>query len=180
MHESQPLPIVYHGVDSSPALLKTAASALQQAGVAHHLQVANLLHYTPTERFDLVALFGVLHHIPSFAERQRLVHRAWAWTAPTGLLAITLWLFYEQANWRERIVPWEAAPPPYRNLALEPGDYLLDWRRDTAALRYCHYTDAEEAARLVDGLPLLADYRADAANRYLLFRRGENADNPAG
>ncbi len=121
--------------------------------------------------YDLVALFGVLHHIPGAARRQALVRALAARVRPGGLLAFACWRFYEYPRFRERIIPF----PP--GLDVEPGDYLLDWRRGAQAVRYCHYVDDAEQAELIAAaqLTLVESYRADgesgAMNAYVILRR---------
>jgi SAM-dependent methyltransferase len=167
-------PITYDGIDSSPFLLKRADYALRAAGIPHRLHLGDLLGEWPfTAVYDLVVLFGVMHHIPAFENRRRLLQAAYDRLTPGGLLVVTFWVFYEAEDLRQRIVPWSDArvPPAYRQLDLEPHDYLLDWRRDTPALRYCHYVDEAESAKLLEGMPVCASMEADQMNRYVLVRR---------
>lgn len=158
----------YVGVDSSAALLDWARLAL--AGVDARLEPRDIVENPPDEalgQFDLVALFGVLHHVPG-AERRRGLLRALAErVAPGGLLVFTEWRFLDEPRFRERVVAWNAG------MQVEPGDYLLDWRRGANAVRYCHHVDDAEHARLVaaTGLALVEEYRADAANLYTVLRK---------
>ena len=172
LHE-QGLEIDYSGLDSSAFLLERAREALVNHGILHHLTEADILDYEPGERFHLAVLFGVMHHVPGFENRRKLLQRIMEWLEPGGLLILTFWLFYEDETLKERIVPWDdpRVPEPYRGLAVEENDYLLDWRRDTFALRYCHYVDAAESLRLLDGVDIIADFTADKANRYVIVRR---------
>jgi tRNA (uracil-5-)-methyltransferase TRM9 len=158
----------YVGIDSSSALLAHARQAL--AAVDATLIERDLLTEPPDEAlgtFDLVALFGVLHHVPGADRRLHLIRSLAERVAPGGWLVWTEWRFLDLPRFRERIVPWDG------ELQVEPGDYLLDWRRGANALRYCHAVDDAEHARLVDaaGLTLVAEYRADAANVYTVLKR---------
>jgi len=159
--------IRYHGLDSSPALLARAAQAL--AGMDVRLDLWDAVEQPPPEgAYELVALFGVLHHVPGAARRQALVRALAECVAPGGLLAFTTWRFHEQPRFRQRIVPW---PDEYE---VESGDYLLDWRRGARALRYCHYADDAEHAALVraSGLREVETFRADGdLNAYSVLRR---------
>jgi SAM-dependent methyltransferase len=162
--------IRYHGMDNNPALLEHAKAAL-----------ANLPNTTLEERdiienppdsglYDLVALFGVIHHIPGAARRQAFMQNLTRHVKPGGIFAFACWRFYEYERFRQRIVPWPADIP------VEANDFLLDWRRGKAALRYCHYVDDAEHAALVaaTGLTEIQSYRADgfdgAVNRYSLLK----------
>jgi SAM-dependent methyltransferase len=161
-------PLRYHGLDNNPALLERARAALPEAT----FELCDVIENPPESgQYDLVALLGVLHHIPGYAARRAFMRGLAERVAPGGLLVFTAWRFYEYPRFRERIVPW----PP--DMPVEPGDYLLDWRRGERALRYCHYVDDAEHAALVaaTGLREIATYRADGqtgdANRYSLLRR---------
>jgi SAM-dependent methyltransferase len=124
-----------------------------------------------TGAYDLVALFGVLHHIPGYAQRRDVMRALAERVAPGGLLAFAAWRFYDFERFRARIVPWPD------DIEVERHDYLLDWRQGGRALRYCHYVDDDEHADLIaaTGLSALATYRADGRanniNRYSLLKR---------
>lgn len=146
----------YHGMDNNPMLLDRAHKAL--ASIDAQLEERDIVDQPPeTGAYNLVALFGVLHHIPGTERRLALVKTLSERVAPHGLLVFTCWRFYEYPRFQERIVPIPEA------LNAEPGDYLLDWRRGSQALRYCHYVDDEELKRLIDssGLRPILQYRAD-------------------
>ncbi len=170
----------YHGIDSSAALIARAAVALAAlANVTATFDQRDLVEQplggAPDDslgQFDLVALFGVLHHVPGADRRAGLLRALADQVALGGILAFTEWRFADEPRFRERIVAWDAIAE-VSTLAVEPGDSLLDWRRGTTALRYCHHVDDAEHARLIAavGLPLIAEYRADAANLYTIFRK---------
>ncbi len=165
--------LVYHGVDNSAALLERARVALAgQPGLTAAFEERDIVENPPDAgSYDLVVLFGVLHHVPGFARRQDLLRRLAGRVKPGGLLVFAAWRFYEYDRFRERIIPWPA------DIEVERNDYLLDWRRGQPALRYCHYIDDAEQNSLVDacGLRLVMTYRADGqdgrANAYSLLRQ---------
>lgn len=171
---SQPLTALsYHGVDSSAALLAHARESLTgKSGLTFVLEQRDILENPPdADEYDLVVLLGVLHHIPGYEQRQRVMQRLAARVKPGGLLVFTAWRFYEYERFRERIAAWSP------DVQVEANDYLLDWRRGTVSLRYCHYTnDAEHKALIATtGLSVVDDFRADgqdgAANRYSVLRK---------
>ncbi|MCC6615027.1 MAG: methyltransferase domain-containing protein [Anaerolineae bacterium] len=165
--------LTYHGIDNSGALLDYAGSALDGLpGVSTNLELRDVVDAPlPDSAYDLVVLFGVLHHVPGAERRQRLVRSAAERLAPGGLLVFACWRFYEYPRFRERIVPWAADD------AVETNDYLLDWRRGSTALRYCHYVDDAEHAALVaaSGLIEIERYRADGetgdVNQYSVLKQ---------
>lgn len=165
-------PFRYIGIDSSPELLTIARPQLAGAGIEATLLEGDLaLDELPRHSARLVALFGVIHHVPGFARRKRLLAAAADCVAPDGYLAFACWRFYEQERFRRRIVAWDA------DLKVERHDYLLDWRRGERALRYCHFVDDEEHDRLAaaTGLAVIANFRADGVegdlNRYTILRK---------
>lgn len=170
-------PILYHGLDSNAGLLEHARKELTQyAHVTVRLDQQDILEQPPDEgAYDLVALFGVLHHIPGAENRVNLLRTLAERVAPGGLLAYTCWRFYEIKNLRERIIDWPD------DLERESGDYLLDWQRGVQAIRYCHFVDDAEVETLsaAVALPRAATYRADgpnnSANLYLIHQRPQNS-----
>ena len=154
--------IAYTGVDASPRLLDAARDVLLTAHEAEfRLIEANFLSEPdalPTGPFDLVALFGVLHHVPGAERRERLIQALAERVVPGGVLGFTAWRFQSQP----RFLDHQVQPPT--DLALDPGDVLLDWRAEGVhAVRYCHALNEEELTILVreSGLALLDAYRAD-------------------
>lgn len=162
----------YHGVDNNPALLEHARLAITELSqVSVVLEERDIVEKPPTtDEYDLVALFGILHHVPGYERRLSLIRSLAERVAPGGMLAFACWRFYEYERFRERIVPWP------EDIEVEPNDYLLDWRRGHVTLRYCHYVDDTEHAALVvaTGMREVVTYRADGqtgdANRYSLLR----------
>lgn len=165
--------LAYHGQDNNRALLGYAREALSaQPGLTFTLEERDIVEHPPDEgQYDLVAAFGLLHHIPGSQQRQGFVQALAARLAPGGLLVFACWRFYEYERFRRRIIPWP------EGFDVEARDYLLDWRRGQTALRYCHYVDDTEQAALAtaSGLVLLASWRADGfagdVNAYSLLRK---------
>lgn len=171
--------LTYHGADSSAALLERARAALSgKASVSATFSHLDLLDPPQLDgAYRLIALIAVLHHIPGRARRAELVRTLAERIAPGGLLIFTSWRFHEFPRFQRRLLPWDA------DLAgrVEPGDYLLDWRRgrhaDLPALRYCHAIDDDEEAELISasGLRPIMAFRADGegdrANSYVVLRK---------
>jgi tRNA (uracil-5-)-methyltransferase TRM9 len=148
--------ITYHGMDNNAKLLDFARASLPDATFEQRDMVENP---PDSGQYDLVALFGVIHHIPGFEERKRFMRTLTARVAPGGMLAFASWRFYEFERFRERIMAWDEELVG----EVEKHDYLLDWRRGENALRYCHYVDDAEQQALIEatGLKEVVTYRAD-------------------
>lgn len=130
-------------------------------------------------RFDLIVLFGVLHHVPSRRSRLGLLRRGLDHLKSGGLLACSIWRFDHQRSFPRKIVPWEhhnaTARRPIDTSQLEPGDHLLTWAGDSGTPRYCHLMSGGEIAAMTKSLPLIEQFCADGPdgdhNLYLIFSR---------
>lgn len=177
------LSLHYHGLDTDAGLLARAREALTpgpspssgRTNLLVELEERDAITYPPDSgAYDLVVLFGVLHHVPGSETRQALLRALADRVAPGGLLAFACWRFLEYRRFRDRIVPW----PDDLAGAVQASDHLLDWRGgEASALRYCHYVDETEHAALVSatGLTEIDTYRADGRsgdmNRYSILRK---------
>ncbi len=175
--EHLPKPLTYHGIDLSAALLDRARQSLAGVdGLRVTLEARDIVQRPPDSgAYDLVALIAVLHHVPGRAQREHLVQALAARLNVGGLLVFSAWRFMDSPRLAARVVPFPEDLAPH----VEPGDYLLDWRRGTNALRYCHAIDAEEQAALISasGLRMVDIFDADGENnqlnRYSVLRRAE-------
>lgn len=146
--------IDYTGIDNNQYLLDRACESLPQAKLINQ---DILKPWTLKDKFDLIVLFAVLHHIPTLANRLKILQRAKKLLKPNGLLVFTTWQFD-----KSKIVK-----------KIAKNDYLLYWKKGITALRYCHLFDDEEISRLVKNLKmrLVADFTADENNRYLILAK---------
>jgi SAM-dependent methyltransferase len=175
----------YLGIDSSEALLEIAR---RRAPRRERIRFArcdvvngDLDRDLPPGPFDLIGLFGILHHVPGVDRRGELVEKLARRLAPGGHLALASWRFGAFERFRRRILSWEDynrdAKAPVDASHLEPGDHLLRWGGEGDPPRYCHFADAEELDRLLAGLCLecVDSFHADGAsgdlNHYRLLRR---------
>ncbi len=178
------VPVIYHGIDFSEGLLEAARRTLGTYPSAQvTLEARDVIeqpHLSDLAGFDLIAAFGLLHHVPGVDRRAALIHALADRVLPGGMLVWTEWRFHEYERFRERVI---ATPG---DLDVEHGDYLLDWGGSAGmppdvARRYCHYIDDAESERLIhaSGLELVTTYRADGhtrdCNRYVVVRRDENS-----
>lgn len=161
--------VQYVGIDASEPLLAAAQArterlrcvraALLQLDITEEGWPAAL----PIAQYDGIAALAVLHHLPGWAMRRRLMEAMAALLAPGGAVAVSTWQFMDSPRLRRRVVPWEAVG--LTAAEVEPGDYLLDWRQGGYALRYCRLINEAELAALATeaGLGVQATFRADGA-----------------
>jgi SAM-dependent methyltransferase len=170
----------YTGVDYSGAMLEHAERALEETNIS----AAKLVQAAITDGgwvtevgsdFDWVMMRAVLHHIPGYISRRRAVALALSVLAPAGRLAVANWQFLDVARLRRRVLPWSAVG--LTEADVEPGDYLLDWRRGSVVIRYVHLVDEAETRRLAEDLGLEVEelFRADGhtgdLTLYAILRR---------
>ncbi len=178
----------YLGIDGCAALLRAAASRLDGVVEAPELRRVDILEtdvdrVLGNERFDLVALFGVLHHIPGRGHRRDLIRRLGHLLTPGGMLAASIWLPDRRTpQFARRVVPWRAFNRQQQRSGLETldaaeaGDTLLSWGGDSEHPRYCHFPDDAEIDHWITAPgPCLADrFEADGPsgrdNLYLVWQ----------
>lgn len=186
-------PVRYRGVDSCPELARGWAPP---AGWEARLVGADLVCALLDDRApcaldvalggageqDLVACFGFLHHVPTFAARLRLLRALAARLAPGGTCCVSLWRFMSDAGLAERARRTTAEAASELGLgagSLGEGDYLLGWQGVPGAWRYCHSFSGDEVDALVCDLGcgvevadrFRSDGRTGSLNAYLVLRR---------
>ena len=177
----------YTGVDQSSALLASARTRMDgcEGAVPRWLEDDVLGEQPgsslPAGPFDLVAAFGLLHHVPGQRQRRSLVEALAQRVGESGRLVLTAWQFATAERFESRIIPWAeynaTAGDPVTPSELENGDYLLSFGDRSDPLRYCHHCDDAEFKELVasSGLHLIDDFEADGRsgdlNRYAVLEK---------
>lgn len=170
------LPTNYCGVDASAELLALARERNDLvAGAAFaRVDVIEDARALPAGPFELIGMFGVIHHIPGERARVELLRALSARLAPSGTLAVAFWRTTADEDPAKR-VPWESVALDASDL--EPGDRLLRFDTDPSVFRFAHFADESELDRLASAidLPLRARFDSDGAggiaNAYLLWSR---------
>lgn len=160
-----PQDFYYYGTDLSKELIKIGESILSKTQLKYKLKADNILEFnSPDQKFDVIVSFGVLHHIPSYENREKFFNFVNSNLNPGGIFVITAWDFMNHERFREKI----ASADEIKKLGLnqndlEGNDYILDWKRGDRALRYCHHTNHEEALKLIkkSNFTLLENFTAD-------------------
>ncbi len=167
----------YLGLDFSRPLLSEAQLAPDtQAPIVTFLQIdltrltpdqipPPLFHPDPTSvsrsAWMVITCFATLHHIPCQTWRFQLLQTIHALLADDGRFLLSNWQFLNSARLRQRIQPWERIGLTADDV--EPGDYLLDWRRGGEGLRYVHHFTEQELAALAQaaGFTILDSFYSD-------------------
>jgi SAM-dependent methyltransferase len=171
----------YTGLDTCRELIEIARAAgelgAQPEFVELDLVLGDLAAALGGQRFDFIACFGLLHHVPGQARRRALLDTLIAQLAPGGLLSVTCWRLTSFVRFRDKIVPWTQAEAPIDPARLEAGDHLLPFGSGEG-LRYVHFAHEDETAELLDSLPVervaswRADGKSDDLNQYFVIRPG--------
>lgn len=172
--------IIYHGTDSNSFLLSEAEKKLHS--VEHKLICHDLVTELSSgtfsqsfsgETYDLIVIFGVLHHIPSAWLRSQLLDTLHTLLNPDGRVCLSLWQFAQFMN--EHTKQCQPESVQIQKAELELGDYLLGWHSQLDTPRYCHSFETSEALALIanSGWNVTAHYTADgkqnSANLYLVL-----------
>lgn len=157
--------VAYTGIDAVPELIEVARAQAGQLNIStefHTLDVSRSgwSDLFRSELFEYIVALAVLHHIPSFKLRVRVLREMAGLLAPRGRILLSTWQFVDSERMRRKIVDWTEAEIPAE--ALEPGDYLLDWNRGGRGLRYCHLVNEVELGQLAaeSGLSVRTTFRA--------------------
>ncbi len=159
----------YLGVDLTPALIEVAQARLPGLQhVAARFRVADIAvpgWAAPLQTdgpFDLVLALAVLHHLPGFDLRQRVVAEFVSLLRPGGKIILSNWQFTRRARLRNKLVPWSVLGIDENQV--EPGDALLDWKRGGTGYRYVHLLTEKEVSDLAAAasLTVVSQFYADA------------------
>jgi tRNA (uracil-5-)-methyltransferase TRM9 len=151
---SQYKKIDYTGLDNNQYLL-------DQIPFGHKIKQDITQPWRLKDKFNLIVLMAVLHHIPTKTARLKILQQAKKLLLPGGLLVFTAWNFDQK-----KIVK-----------KLGPDDFLLYWKKGVEALRYVHQFSDTEIKHLIKNLKLkliddfISDDRQGQSNRYLILKK---------
>lgn len=145
--------IDYTGTDNNQYLLDAAAKELPNGRLIFHDITTP---WAIKDKFDLIVLMAVLHHIPTKEARLKILLQAKKLLKPGGIMFLSFWEF-DKAKGKK----------------IGDNDYILSWKLGVTAERYCHLYAQEEIDKLLKPLKLklLANFLADTSNRYLILRK---------
>jgi SAM-dependent methyltransferase len=155
----------YVGVDFSEGLLAEARridpSRLSAQFILTDLSTPGWEASLPVSTFDLVLAFAVFHHIPGKEFRQQILKKVHALLPSGGRLIHSEWQFLNSPRLAARIQPWEMAGLSAGDV--DPGDYLLDWRRGGLGFRYVHSFSLAELAEMAskNRFEIVETFRSD-------------------
>ncbi len=110
------------------------------------LDILKELDQFENKRFDLIVMFGLIHHIPSLQARNQFFAQVTKLLNPNGLLIFTTWQYLDTPRRIKRAVDPETETGKYiyeklgiKKTDLEVGDNILDWVKKVFSYCYSHY-----------------------------------------
>ncbi len=175
--------INYVGIDTDPQFLENGQERNKNDFGSFELIKCDLIkdnwqnkisNEFKSQKFDLVVLFGILHHIPSFESRQNLLNQAVQMLNHNGQIIFTGWRFLDKSRLKKRVIsPKHLFYHHALNFfdlnsdELEDNDYLLDWVKYEYSIRYAHYISIEEAENMAEfvHLQIIKHFMDDSPQR---------------
>jgi tRNA (uracil-5-)-methyltransferase TRM9 len=173
---------LYVGLDFSPPLLNDAqheAFAFPVKFMAAELTTPGWDSIIENTEFDLIFAFAFLHHIPSANLRILILDKVHQLLKQEGRFIHSNWQFLDNPRLKARIQPWELTGLSPQ--AVDPNDYLLDWRQGSNGLRYVHHFDEHELAELAKAskFEIVETFYSDGENkRSGLYQIWKKKNNP--
>jgi len=180
--------LYYHGIDNSAEMLSFTPQAQRQ----DHRYIFTLADVVEsgtwsrplTQHFSLVALMGLMHHIPSFRLRRDILVQAAECVQPGGYLCFTTWRFDLIPRLQKRVIDLYGgeARQLYAEYGINPGqfeegDALLNWVKYDRAYRFSHQYSQDEITALIaaTGLRCVAQFLHDGKescrNEYFVLKK---------
>lgn len=172
----------FYAVDNCDDLAVSDISAAYQ-----HVDVMEvLLQDEPLEsKFsapacDMVVAFGFMHHVPSMHFREQVLQALVSQALPGGLIFISFWQFLNNDGLAAKAqITHEQAVSELNLPPLERNDFILGWKQQPGAYRYCHSFTEEEIDTLAQSVStqacvvdrFYADGRDESLNTYLVLRK---------
>jgi SAM-dependent methyltransferase len=186
----------YLGLDNSKELLEIARNKYKKQQFQYFDLVNNYLEnkkiiLETKEKFDLIAIFGLSHHLASFKIRKALLQSVKNNLSEKGLIIISNWQFAKEQDrfakntlnlkkilQNGKINIWQKIKLFFLSINLERNDFLLDWRKGDKAnqvFRYCHQINEEEMTKIAKESDLkivdsfFADGKSNRLNQYFVL-----------
>jgi len=159
--------VCYTGVDNNEALLNLARKRYPD----QEWQVKDVMVDDIGGKFDLMGVFGLMHHIPGKDLRIKKLKEWINCLEPEGKMIVTYW---QEADKRS-LSDQELKSRGVGITEKEEGDFFLGWDKSDR-VRYCHCFTLDEVESLEEELELelknsfKADGKSGHANLYRIYQ----------
>lgn len=184
-------PLTVTAVDNCPPLVAQADAAELPASVSvdfHQMDIVDALldgalsQRMPDSTCHIAVSFGVMHHMPRFDLRARLLEQLVRALRPGGFAVVSFWQFLDDARLAAKAERATAEGRAAQGLPrFGAKDRLLSWQQAKGVYRFCHHCDDGEIDRLLAQVqtkaPLReiarfsADGKSGKLNRYIVLQR---------
>jgi SAM-dependent methyltransferase len=170
----------YLGLDNNKFLIDEASKSFKSESIRFkNFDIFNEDLSIIDEKFDLIVVFGLLHHIPSNELRIKFMKSLRGLLNINGRLVFTTWNFTQIKLFENRLNDDEINNLGIDLTELDENDYFLKWNNSNENIRYCHYYSDKEISNLLSHNDFKLDYKflADGkdakTNTYYIISRQE-------
>lgn len=151
-------PLRVTALDNCPALAATAKADLpdtitvefQTLDLVESLLGGTFAERLPHETCDLAVAFGLMHHLPTFALRTRLLTGLLESLRPGGFAIVSFWQPLNDPRLAAKAAATTAEGRAALGLpAFRENDFLLGWQQAQGVYRFCHHTPEQEIDALL-------------------------------
>jgi SAM-dependent methyltransferase len=170
----------YLGLDNNKFLIDEAAKSFPTVNICFKkFDIFNDDPHLIGDKFNLIVVFGLFHHIPSFEKRVQLLKSLRDILTCNGKLVFTTWNFTQIKLFENKLNEDEIKNLGISLSELDENDYFLKWNNSNENIRYCHYYTKTEIENLLtnSGFKLENQFQADGkdakTNTYYIISRQE-------
>lgn len=104
----------------------------------------------PRNSHDLAVAFGLMHHLPTFALRARVLEGLLGSLRPGGFAVVSFWQFLNDPRVAAKAATVTAEGRATHCLpTFQENDFLLGWQHAEGVYRFCHHTPEDEIDALL-------------------------------
>ena len=104
----------------------------------------------PRNSHDLAVAFGLMHHLPTFALRARVLEGLLGSLRPGGFAVVSFWQFLNDPRLAAKAATVTAEGRAAHCLpTFHENDFLLGWQHAEGTYRFCHHTPEDETDALL-------------------------------
>lgn len=123
----------------------------------YELDIVNSLisnkFYLNNKNYDLICLFGFIHHVPSYSLRLKFIKILVEYMNKNSLLIISFWQFMnsKRIGKNAKLSNYKFFEN-YKDVNIEKNDFFLTWKNNFNLFRYCHHFSDKEINNIIDDI----------------------------